>query len=59
MNFIQPELFPIADVQTKGYAQPNGAAPCHCGLGTQKQCATEAWGCTRDGGGATIIEDAA
>ena len=22
MNFIQPELFPITDIQTDGYAQP-------------------------------------
>ncbi|MFE0470569.1 hypothetical protein ACFW2V_02985 [Streptomyces sp. NPDC058947] len=22
MNFIQPELFPVTDLQTDGYAQP-------------------------------------
>jgi hypothetical protein len=59
VQFEQPALFPVTDIQTRGYAQPASAAPCHCGLGTQKQCDTEMWGCARDGGGATITEDAA
>jgi len=52
----QLALFNNDDVQTEGYAQPESAAPCHCGLGTQKQCATEKWGCARDGGGSPITE---
>jgi hypothetical protein len=26
VNFIQPELFPITDLQTDGYAQPEPSA---------------------------------